>query len=215
METPTRTDPPYVPIRKTGWAGQRKAPRWLLLVGLLIVVGAVLVALVHKPSKTEQASDLKGFLTDMRTDTESCAAGVSESLTALSQIHSGGSVSQNTADTIGIARYGAQNCSPANNEQLDDLTGYQVTESLAAYHLPTVVDDLVTWCFPYAQRVQNDVANLAGAHTAASRATYTATLRRDTADLNRERARIDTILRSAITATGATGTQARLPNLPG
>ena len=44
METPTRTDPPYVPIRKTGWAGQRKAPRWMLLAGLLIVVGAVLVA---------------------------------------------------------------------------------------------------------------------------------------------------------------------------
>ena len=51
--------------------------------------------------------------------------------------------------------------------------------------------------------------------TAASRASYAATLRRDTADLNRQRARIDTILRSAITATGATGTQARLPNLPG
>ena len=35
METPTRTDPPYVPIRKTGWAGQQKAPRWLLLAGAL------------------------------------------------------------------------------------------------------------------------------------------------------------------------------------
>jgi hypothetical protein len=90
-----------------------------------------------------------------------------------------------------------------------------VTESLAAYHLATVVTDLVDWCFPYAQRVQNDVANLAGAHTAANRASYAATLRRDTADMNRERARIDTILRSAIAATGATGTQARLPNLPG
>ena len=212
MDTPTRTDPPYVPIRKTGWARHQKTPRWLLLAGVLIVVGIVLVALVHQPSKTEQAGDLKGFLTDMRTETESCAAGVSESLTALRQIHSGGSASQNAADTIGIARYGAQNCSPANNMQLDDLTGYQVTESLAAYHLSAVVNDLVTWCFPYAQRVQNDVANLAGAHTAANRASYTAALRRDTADLNRERARIDTILRTAITATGS---QARLPSLPG
>ena len=216
METPTRTDPPSVPIRKTGWAGQRKAPRWLLLAGLAIVVGAVLVALVHKPSKAEQASDLKAFLTEMRTDTQSCAAGVSESLTALHQIHSGGSVSQNTADTIKIARYGAsQACTPASHEQLDDLTGYQVTESLAAYHLATVVNDLVTWCFPFAQRVQNDVANLAGAHTTANRVMYTAALRRDTADLNRVRARIDTTLQHAITATGATGPQARLPNLPG
>ena len=215
METPTRTDPPYVPVRKAGWV-QHKTPRWLWVAAALMVVGAVLVALVHRPSKAEQASDLKGFLTDMRTATQSCAAGVSESLTALHHIHSGGSVSQNTADTIKIARYGAsQSCAPASNMQLDDLTGYQVTESLAAYHLATVVDDLVSWCFPYAQRVQNDVANLAGAHTAANQARYTAALRRDTADLNRERARIDTILRNAITATGATGTQARLPYLPG
>ncbi len=77
------------------------------------------------------------------------------------------------------------------------------------------MNDLVTWCFPYAQRVQNDVANLAGAHTAANQASYAAALRRDTADLNRQRAAIDKILRNAITATGATGAQARLPNLPG
>lgn len=215
METPTRTDPPYVPVRKAGWVHQ-KTPRWLWLAAALIVLGIVLVALVHKPSKAEQAHDLAGFLADMRTDTQSCAGGVSESFTALRQIHSGGSVRQNIADTIKIARYGAsQSCAPANNMQLDDLTGYQVTESLAAYHLATVVDDLVTWCFPYAQRVQNDVANLAGAHTAANQASYSAALRRDTADLNRQRAKIDAILRNAITATGATAAQARLPSLPG
>jgi hypothetical protein len=215
VETPTRTDPPYVPVRKAGWVHQ-KTPRWLWLAAALIVVGIVLVALVHRPSKSQQARDLTGFLTDMRTATQSCAAGVGESLTALHQIHSGGSVSQNTADTIKIARYGAsQTCAPASNMQLDDLQQYQVTESLAAFHLATVVNDLVTWCFPYAQRVQNDVANLAGAQTAANQARYAAALRRDTADLNRERARIDTILRNAITATGATGSQARLPNLPG
>ncbi len=212
METPTRTEPPYVPIRKTGWAGQQKTSRWLLLAGALIVVGIVLVALVHRPSKSEQAHDLAGFLTTMRADTQSCAAGVGESLSALRQIHSGGSVQQNTADTIKIARYGAANCSPANNMQLDDLQQYQVTESLAAYHLATVVNDLVTWCFPFAQRVQNDVANLAGAHTAANQARYTAALQRDTRDLNRERARIDAILNNARTATGS---QARLPTLPG
>jgi hypothetical protein len=212
VETPTRTDPPYVPIRKTGWAVHERMPRWMWAAGALIVVGIVLVALVHKPSKSEQAGDLKGFLTDMSTDTESCAAGVSESFTALRQIHSGGSVSVNTADTIKIARYGASNCSPANNMQLDDLTQYQVTESLAGYHLATVVNDLVTWCFPYAQRVQNDVANEAGARTAANRARYAAALQRDTRDLNRERATIDKILSNAISATGA---HAALPNLPG
>src|SRR6202030_3727506 len=80
VDAPTRTDPPYVPIRTNRWAPHQKAPRWLLLAGALIVVGAVLVALVHKPTHTQQAGDLKGFLTDMRTDIQSCAGGVHESL---------------------------------------------------------------------------------------------------------------------------------------
>ena len=80
MDAPTRTDPPYVPIRTNRWAPHQKAPRWLLLAGALIVVGVVLVALVHKPSHTQQASDLKGFLSDVNTDIESCSGGVAESL---------------------------------------------------------------------------------------------------------------------------------------
>jgi hypothetical protein len=209
---PTRTDPPYVPIRTTRWPVHPKTPRWLLLAGALIVAGAILVALVHKPSRSQQASDLNAFLTDMTTDVQSCAGGVSESLNALHLINHGAGGGQNTADTIQIARYGATNCSPANNELLDDLTQYQVTESLAAYHLATAVDGLVTWCFPYAQRVQNDVANELGSHTTAARQGYAAALQRDTRDLDRQRARVDHILMRAVTATGATHP---LPRLPG
>jgi hypothetical protein len=87
-----------------------------------------------------------------------------------------------------------------------------VTESLAAFHLETAVNELVTWAFPYAQRVQNDVANQLGAQDAARRQQYTAALQRDTNDLNRQRAKIDRILTKAIAATGAT---ARPPRLPG
>jgi len=212
VETPTRTDPPYVPIRTRRWPVHQKTPRWLLLAAALIVVGIVLVALVHKPSQAQRAGDLKGFLTDMTTDTESCAGGVSESLSALHQINSGANTAQNVKDTIQIARYGAANCSPANNQQLDDLTQYQVTESLARFHLDTAVSGLVTWCFPYAQRVQNDVANELGAHNAAKRQQYAAALQRDTSDLNRERAKIDKNLMRAVEATGA---KPDLPKLPG
>ena len=31
MNTPVRTDPPYVPIRSTGWA-TRRSPLWVLVV---------------------------------------------------------------------------------------------------------------------------------------------------------------------------------------
>jgi hypothetical protein len=212
VDVPTRTDPPYVPIRTSRWAPHQKTPRWLLLAGVLIVVGIVLVALVHKPSHAQQAGDLKGFLTDVNTDIESCSGGVRESFQALDRVKAGANSARNVQDTIQIARYGASNCSPANNEQLDDLTQYQVTESLAGYHLDTAVNDVVTWAFPYAQRVQNDVANELGARDAAKRQQYAAALQRDTNDLNRQRAAIDRILNRAITATGA---KASPPNLAG
>ena len=212
MDVPTRTDPPYVPIRTSRWAPHQKTPRWLLLAGVLIVVGIVLVALVHKPSHAQQAGDLKGFLTDVNTDIESCSGGVRESFQALDRVKAGANSARNVQDTIQIARYGASNCSPANNELLDDLTQYQVTESLAGYHLDTAVNDVVTWAFPYAQRVQNDVANELGARDAAKRQQYAAALQRDTNDLNRQRAAIDRILNRAITATGA---KASPPNLAG
>jgi len=212
VDSPTRTDPPYVPIRTERWAPHQKAPRWLLLAGVLIVVGIVLVALVHKPSKAQRAGDLKGFLTDVNTDIESCAGGVRESLSALQLINAGANSAKNVQDTVKIARYGATNCSPANNEQLDDLTQYQVNESLAGFHLDTAVNDVLTWAFPYAQRVQNDVANELGAHNAATRQQDAAALQRDTHDLNRERAAIDRLLTKAITATGA---KASVLNLPG
>ncbi|MGI8449399.1 MAG: hypothetical protein ACR2MP_19915 [Streptosporangiaceae bacterium] len=212
MDAPTRTDPPYVPIRTSRWAPHQKTPRWLLLAGALIVVGIVLVARVHKPPHAQQAVDLKGFLTDVNTDIESCAGGVRESFQALHGVQAGGNSAKNIQDTIEIARYGASNCSPANNELLDDLTQYQVTESLAGYHLDTAVNDVITWAFPYAQRVQNDVANELGAQDPAKRQQYAAALQRDTNDLNRQRAAIDRIVMNAINATGA---KASPPPLPG
>ena len=212
METPTRTDPPYVPIRHTRWPTQR-TPRWLLLAGLVVLVGVVLVSLVHRPSQAQRAGDVRQFLTDMNTDIESCAGGVRESLAALYAIKPGtGSTAQDTQDTIKIAQYGASNCLPANNELLDDLTQYQVTESLAGFHLDNAVTGLLTWAFPDAQRVQTDVANMLSAPNATARAQASAALTRDTRDLDAQRAKVDKIMMNAVRATSA---QAKLPDLPG
>lgn len=207
METPTRTDPPYVPIRHTRWP-VHKTPRWLLLAGVAVVVGAVLVGLAHKPSQAQRAADMNSFLKSMTTDIQSCAGGVRESLYVMRQIESG--ASHDLATAVGVARYGASNCSPANNTQLEDLALYQVHESLASFRLDRAVNGLLTWAFPYAQRVQNDVADVLTSKGSA-RAAANAKLQQDLRRLNGQRTYVDKIMMKAVTATSAT---AKLPPLP-
>jgi len=208
MQTPARADPPYVPIRHTGWP-TRRTPRWWLGVGLLMAVAAVLVGIAVHPSRSQRATDLNGFLTDMKTDIQSCAGGVRESLIVLRAIEAGTSRDVKTA--IGVATYGSGNCSPANNMQLDDLVSYQVQESLSAFRLGRAVDGLVTWAFPDAQRVQEDVAAILRGHGTA-RDAATAALRRDLRALDAQRDYVDNVIMKAVRATGATG---HLPPLPG
>jgi propanediol dehydratase small subunit len=208
MQTPARADPPYVPIRHTAWP-TRKMPRWLLAAGLLVLAAGVLVGIAVHPSRSQRATDLNGFLTDMKTDIQSCAGGVRDSLTAMRAIEAGTSHDVGTA--IGIATYGSQNCSPANNMQLDDLVVYQVHESLASFRLERVVNGLVTWATPDALRVQADVAPVLRAHGAA-RAAASAKLSADLRILDNQRKYLDRIMLAAIKATDASG---HPPPLPG
>jgi hypothetical protein len=211
MQTPTRTGPhgpPHVPLRHGQWPVMR-TPRWLFAAGALVLAGAVLVGLVHHPTPSQRAADMNAFLHDMTTDIQSCAGGVREAFTVLHTIDS--RASHDLATAISEARYGAANCSPANNELLGDLTQYQVSESLASYHLDRVVQGLVTWAFPDAMHVQSDVADVLGAHGTA-RAAATAKLRLDLQRLDGQRAYVDKIMMATVTGTSATG---KLPVLPG
>jgi|SRR5262245_33138753 len=144
----------------------------------------------------------------MTTDTQSCAGGVRESLLVLRRIEPGTSHDLRTA--IHVASYCASNRSPANNEPLGDLVGYQVRESLAGLHLSRAVNGLVTWAFPYAQQVQDDVAGVLRSHGAAQAAAATK-LERGLRSLGTQRAYVN-IMMNAVTATAATG---KLPALPG
>ena len=209
MSPPVRTDPPYVPIRHTRWA-TRRTPRWVLLAVAAVLVGTVLVALVHRPSQTERATDFRAFLGDMEADIGSCAAGVPQSLTALRQIESGASHDVKTG--VYIANTGASNCSPANNELLDNLEGYQVTESLASFRLDRVVSGLVAWAAPDAIDVQTDVARILTAHSAQAKAADTAALQQALRRLEAQRAAVYKIMESANRSQSA---HATLPSLPG
>ena len=204
-----RADPPYVPIRHTRWPA-RRTPRSLLIAGLALLAIAVLVGLARTPSTAQRAADLRGFLHEMNADIESCAGGVGESLTALHAIQSGSS--HDTPTAIVIAQDGAANCSPANNELLDNLTQYQVTESLASVRLGRVVSGLVNWAAPDAQRLQTDVANVLAARSPQARDQASAALRRDQARLDAQRAAVDSII---ATASAALSAHAAPPRLPG
>src|SRR5262249_1869059 len=152
--------PAYVPLRTRAWP-QRRLPRWSYLAATGLVVVAVAVGLVHKPTQAERATDLRGFLHQVTAAIESSAGGVGESLTALPRVQSGAANSPtDVSQGISVAQQGAANCSPANNELIDDLENYQVPESLYSFRLSGAVTALVDWAAPDAERVQTDVASV-------------------------------------------------------
>lgn len=207
------TAPPYVPVRHSGWP-VRRTPAWILLALVLLAGGVVLVSLTHKPSHAQQAADLNAYLKDMNAAVESCAGGVRESQQALNAIEAGSPASAGSGGSLGTAvklvNYNANNCSPANNESLADLTQYQVTESLASFNLQNCANDFVTWSFD-AVPVQTDMVGVMTADSAAARATANEALSRDRGKLDGERARIYSILRSA---ERTVADRAALPSLP-
>ena len=207
MSTPTTTDPPYVPIRRSGWP-VRRTPLWILLALVLLAGAGVLVSLSHRPSNAQQTTDLNGYLKDMNAAIESCAGGVTESQQALSVIETGSKDSLSTA--VRLVNYNANNCEPANSEPLADLTQYQVTESLARFNLQNCTNDFVTWAFD-AVPVQTDMVTVMTARSAAARTTANAALQRDQRRLNADRATIYSILGAA---EHALSDNAALPSLP-
>ena len=208
VRAPGRARSP-VSARPSGWPVLR-TPKWMLAAALLLVVGLTLAAIPHHPSTAERAADLRGMVNDLNTDIESCAGGINDSMTALRAIQSG--TSRDVTTAVSIATTAAANCSPANSMPMEDLVQYQAPESLASFQAQTVVNDLVTWGFPLAQRVQTDVAALVTAKTPAAVAAGTAQLRRDQRSLDTERATIDRLIDAASTSLSAHVSPPTLPS---
>ena len=198
-----------MPTRRSGWPVLR-TPRWMLAGAAVLAVGLTLVAIPHHPSTGERAADLRGVVKDLNTDIESCAGGVSESLTALQEIRSGAIHDVKTA--VNIATLGAANCSPANSMPMDDLVQYQVPESLASFHLDRTVNDLVTWAFPDAQRVQADVVTVLTASTPSAVQAASTALQRDQHVLDAERTIIDGMIGAASKSLSADVAPPALPS---
>jgi hypothetical protein len=198
-----------IPTRRSGWPVLR-TPRWMLAGAVVLVAGLTLAALPHHPSSSQRATDLRGAVQTMNADIESCAGGVSESLTALRSIQAGTSHDVKTA--VSIATIGAANCSPANSMPMDDLVQYQPPESLASFHLDQTVNDLITWGFPDAQRVQIDVATLLTSSAQPAIQAATTALQRDQRVLDAERATIDGMINTASKSLSANVVPPSLPS---
>jgi hypothetical protein len=199
------------PSHATGWP-VRRTPRWVLLAAVAVLAITAVVALVHKPSRAERASDLRGFLQEVTTDIESCAGGVGESLTALHEVQTEDSGSSgDDSDAISIARQGAANCSPANNEQIDDLENYQVPESLDSFQLAGVVTGLVDWAAPDAEQVQADIAQVLTAASPRAKIRAETTLSHALSTLDAERSAVDTVMNAAIESLAVHASPPRLP----
>ena len=208
MDSPTKTEPPFVPLRHTGWASHR-TPLWVFAAIIALAAGVVLVSLSHKPSQAQRASDLTAYFKDVTAGIQSCAGGLHDSQAAYEKVQSGDTADFGTA--VGILTLGADNCSPANNESLANFTGYQVTESLARFPLDEADNDVITWAFPDAMYTQQDMLAVQRASTPAARAAAKATLTKALATMDAQRAAIYAIWHNAEQSSGAT---ARLPDLP-
>ena len=207
MTTPTQTQPPFIPMRRSGWA-TRRTPVWVFAFLAVAVAGVVLVSLSHKPSQSQRASDLATYFGDVKGGIGSCAAGLRDSENAYGQVLGGDTADAKTARAI--FTYGANNCTLAGNQPLTDFAGYQVTESLASYNLDTADNDVITWSFD-STAVQQDMTAVLGAATPAARSTAQATLKTAIAKLDAQRAAVDAIWTAAQKAAGAT---AAIPALP-
>jgi hypothetical protein len=211
MPRRTASDSDGAPAHATGWPA-RRTPRWILLSAVPLIVVAVAVSLVHKPSQAERASDLRGYLQELTTDIESCAGGVSESLSALRIVQAQHERDPaNVTDAISVAQQGAANCAPAENEQIDDLENYQAPESLDGFGLVGAVTGLVNWAAPDAEDVQTDVADVLSAQTPQATRQAEAALSRAITALNAQRAAVNGPIEKAITSLAMHTQPLRLP----
>jgi hypothetical protein len=194
-------------MRNSGWA-TRRTPMWIFAVIAVLIAGVVVVSLDQSPSSAQRASDLRGYFGDVNAGIESCAGGLRDAETAVRTVANGDTSDYGTA--VGMLTYNAQNCSPGNNESLEDFTSYQVPQSLSTLNLDEADNDVITWAFD-AQKAQNAMLAVLRAKTPQARAGARASLASAMTTLDRQRGAIYAIWDHA---QQTTGDHSKLPNLP-
>ena len=149
------------PVRHTPWPSRRTP-----LVaggGRCAGGGGGAVGLSHRPTQGSAPPTCAASSTS--TPTSSPAPAASASPCSCCTVDAG--TSQDVKTAVNVAKTASANCSPANNELLDDLTSVQTPESLASYRLGRAITALIDWAAPRAEQAAADVATVCP--TAASR----------------------------------------------
>jgi hypothetical protein len=206
MTAPAQTEPPFVPLRRSGWA-TRRTPLWLFGALAVVASAGFLVALSVRPSPSQRAADLRGYFGDVTAGVGSCAAGLRDSMTSYQAVLGGEAAELGPAKSI--VAYGASNCQVATNESLSDFDNYQVSESLDSLGLNQADNAVITWAFD-ATAYQQDLLSVLDADSAPARARAEALAQPALGTLNAERGTIDAIWDAAKTTTGDA---TPLPNL--
>lgn len=170
----------------------------------VVIAGVVVLSLDASPSRAQRAGDLRGYFGDVNAGIESCAGGLRDAETAVRKVTSGDQA--DTQQAWRILAYNAQNCSPANNESLQNFTNYQVAQSLSSFSLDRADNDVITWAFD-AQEAQTAMLAAAKAGTPGAHAALTAAVTK----MDRQRAAIYAIWNRAQRVTGGHGPMPRLP----
>src|SRR5258708_40314567 len=106
------TDPPFVPIRRSGWPN-RRSPRLAFAAAVVVALIAVAVGLSHRPTSGERATDLRSLLTALNTGVESCSGGGGDAPAVVNPLQGGTGPGVTAPDNH--APRGAAERSPAQN----------------------------------------------------------------------------------------------------
>lgn len=149
------------PRRSLPWATWSRARQRGALVAAavgVLVVGSVAVDVGGSATTAQRAGDLRAFVTLINTDVASCNSSLRDSFSAYAAIAGGQTNKRNTA--IGIIQGDEPNCTPVSNSNLYDLATTQAPGSLRHFDVQHVASNVVSWTFPNAAAVIEDLGNI-------------------------------------------------------
>lgn len=131
---------------------------YALLGVAAVVLASVAVDIGHRATTSDRASDLRGFVNQVKSDLASCNASVRDSFAAYTEVVSGRPDERKAAE--GIVSGDEPNCTPVANSDLYDLATLEAPGTLRSFGVQTATGNLSSWAFPDAAATIADLGQL-------------------------------------------------------
>lgn len=134
--------------------------RPILIVPVMLIAIAIMVISDYPKSvsKADLQSQYALIQKQIWTDMQSCAASITDSTTAVTEIVNKTTNQMATAQSI--VKNAIPNCTIVGNGDLLDMESIEVPNILLNYKVNTIISDLYTWAFPNAKTVLDDLSQL-------------------------------------------------------